>query len=81
MLLVRKKASLQSHSLAIPLKIHTRNRDREKSSDQTHLFNIGILEAMDIGEHRRSNPGQAELIIAQFFFRKSTTVLSHLENF
>ncbi len=43
--------------------------DREKSSGQTHLFNIGTIEAMN-GIARQA---QAEFI-AQYFFKKPTAV-------
>ncbi len=42
-----------------------RNRDREKSSGQTHLVSTYLnntIEAMDDGQNLRSTPGQAEPI-------------------
>jgi hypothetical protein len=62
----RKKVS--SYSLAITR--HTRNRDGDKSSGQTHLFNMGSVEAMD------STAGQAQVklsLLSSIYFKDVTT--------
>jgi hypothetical protein len=41
----KKAFFFSSHSLAITR--DARNRDKEKSPGQTHLFNSGTIEAMD----------------------------------
>jgi hypothetical protein len=64
----QKKAS----SRLLTITEETCNRDREKSSSLTYLFNI-VKKRTPWTEPRRSSPGQAELI-AQFFlkFNKDT---------